>query len=687
MGAPLPQPWTGHRSVVPMDASMVEAIRRGAVVEFSMAPAADAPRMRARLTASPVGPAFYWNQFDAQGRSTGTREVLADEVDDLVHGLVAPELVPVSMLDSVEGEIERLIAAIDSASGLDRISMASEALMLTDGSSRVHVARHYFRAVLQDSTVQTAIGPVQIVGGTWREMRRGMASDGIKAALVPMVPKILSDGRVEGGRQPDTKGRNDYVAFYFIRLNGINVGDKTVDAGVGVGERPEGLLEYRLNAYSLGHSEMPAWQKRIAGGLPFGYEPKAPPAMGGGEPLLDDIMEYQQEDCNIVILAVRDAIGAPAVMDSASIMDRARIAADVARKLAELQASTGMQRARIAAELAGLVGSDSVSIYNSDTGDAAAKEPTMETTTPAMDRNETEARALLAAGFKTKADQKRAKDAASRAFERVMEAVRGVHLADRDNPAGEAVYFAMPMYPHEWKPKHADMIRSGLPGAAVHIEAADRIASLAADIKAAPLLPTVAEEKAARERAALAVQAMNPALKEAFEAQAPALAREFVEYIRKIEAGAREAFPDGIPHYVSATGPKAIFRDSIAILRTLSDTVTKRGQDGKEMHTLVLNEGKLAREAEDYGARTALQWFHKTNQKLGDLQNPVLISDRDGQVHVKGERGGQAVELVQQRIINVSPLGKLFHQFPSRIYVGGKFMTEEAYAKAYPPAA
>ena len=338
MGAPLPQPWTGHRSVVPVEASFIDAIRRGSVVEFSTAPAADAPRMRGQLVASQVGPEFYWNQFDAQGRNTGSREVRADEVEYLVHGLVAPELVPVSVLDSVEGEIERLIAAIDSASGLDRISMASEALMLADGSSRVHVARHYFRATLQDSTVDTVIGPVKIIGGTWKEMRRGMAHDGIKAGLLPLVPKILADGKVEGGRQALTKDRTDYAAFYFVRLDGLDVGGFVVDAGVTVGERPDGVTEYRLNAYGLGHSQQERWKLRIEAGqkespqgltwlgatLPDGDS-------GPAEPTLDDIMGYQPEDCNIVILAVRDATGAPVVLDSASAMDRARIAADVAR--------------------------------------------------------------------------------------------------------------------------------------------------------------------------------------------------------------------------------------------------------------------------------------------------------------------------------------------------------------------
>ena len=53
--------------MVPVEASFIDAIRRGSVVEFSTAPAADAPRMRGQLVASQVGPEFYWNQFDAQG--------------------------------------------------------------------------------------------------------------------------------------------------------------------------------------------------------------------------------------------------------------------------------------------------------------------------------------------------------------------------------------------------------------------------------------------------------------------------------------------------------------------------------------------------------------------------------------------------------------------------------------------
>lgn len=403
----------------------------------------------------------------------------------------------------------------------------------------------------------------------------------------------------------------------------------------------------------------------------------------------DDFEAFcQPPGSHVVIIAPIDAMGDEepgAVLDAVSPMDAARIAADVARKLAELQAATGLQRARIAGELAAMVAPDSVSIYNSDNGEPAAKEPTMETTAPTMDRNETEARNLLAAGFKTKADQKRAKDAATQAFGRVMQAVRNVHLEDRDNPKGEAVYFDMPMYPHEWRPRHAAMIRADLPGAAVHIDAADRIAALAKDIKEAPLMPTVAEEKARKERAALAIQELNPALKAAFEAQAPDLAAEFESYMRSTYAALQKNFPDGVPAYLESRSP---YRHEVALLQTVCDIRRKEpAVIGSMDHIMVLDEGALTSRAEAYGLSTALQWFYKTNQKLGDLQSPVLVKDRDGYVHVKGERDGKKVELVQQRIINVSPLGKLFHQFPSRIYLDGKFMTEEAYAKLFPPAA
>lgn len=315
----------------------------------------------------------------------------------------------------------------------------------------------------------------------------------------------------------------------------------------------------------------------------------------------------------------------------------------------------------------------------------------METTQITMDRNETEARALLAAGFKNKAAQKRASEAATRAFERVAEKMRSVYRGTERDEAATRAYFGIPSYPHEWNERRADAVRTHLPAAAEFIADIERIVALYRDIKAAPLLPTVAESKAAKERTEMAIRAMNPELREAFMAQAPSLTADFASYMRAMYHRLQKAFPDGVPSWVSSTGPQRHHRDSIMVLRTVCDTVTRPGPSGirgyDDGQFLVLNDATLAREAAAYGEQTALQWFYKTNQKLGDLQNPKLVRDTGAEVNVKGERDGKQVELVQQRIINVSALGKLFHQFPSRIYVDGRFTTEEAYYKLFPPAA
>ena len=271
-----------------------------------------------------------------------------------------------------------------------------------------------------------------------------------------------------------------------------------------------------------------------------------------------------------------------------------------------------------------------------------------------------------------------------------MQAILNVYLAGDRGEAGAEFYYGHPMYPHEWKTKHAEMVRTALPDAAIHLEAIERIVALAAEIKNAPLLTTVADEKVAKERALAVVQALNPALRAEFEAQAPALAAEFSTYMEKTYLRLEEVFPDGIPAYIDTRDKEYRHRDSVMMLRSVCDTISKRGPSGirghDDIHTLVLNRETLAREAQRYGEQTAVQWFYKTNQKLGDLQNPTLVRDRDGYVHVKGERGGHGIELVQQRIINVSPLGRPFHQFPSRIYVDGKFVTEADYLKQFPPA-
>lgn len=106
------------------------------------------------------------------------------------------------------------------------------------------------------------------------------------------------------------------------------------------------------------------------------------------------------------------------------------------------------------------------------------------------------AKALLGAGFCTRAAQKEANEAASRAFDVLTAAVKDVHLNGDASAAAKAVYFAIPMYPHQWRAKHAEMIRADLPGAAKYIEEIEAVVALVASIKAAPIVKKVKVERA-----------------------------------------------------------------------------------------------------------------------------------------------------------------------------------------------
>ncbi len=87
--------------------------------------------------------------------------------------------------------------------------------------------------------------------------------------------------------------------------------------------------------------------------------------------------------------------------------------------------------------------------------------------------------------------------------------------------------------------------------------------------------------------------------------------------------------------------------------------------------------------AEKYGEHAALDWFHKTGAKLGELEDATLLGASGGDVSVNGLRAGRQVSMQQQRILKASPKGKLFHQFPARIYVDGKFTPEADYIRMF----
>lgn len=211
-----------------------------------------------------------------------------------------------------EGDADLLAARIRVGGELS--DMLSESFGAGGGDS-LRTASDYFKAELQGKTVDTQIGVVHMLGSTFREMKRGMKTDTLKAKLVRHVPLILSSGTYNG-RVPLMKARSDaFVAFHFFHKV-VEVDGLHVDAGVNVGERADGYL-----AYGLSHQFTQNWLKRADGTLDSADEKKPAPLLASGyEPEVEagstgvaagheEILPESGGDVNIVVLSVVDADG------------------------------------------------------------------------------------------------------------------------------------------------------------------------------------------------------------------------------------------------------------------------------------------------------------------------------------------------------------------------------------------
>lgn len=315
-------------------------------------------------------------------------------------------------------------------------------------------------------------------------------------------------------------------------------------------------------------------------------------------------------------------------------------------------------------------------------------------------KSEESARYLLAAGFTTKADQKYAKEHASRAFDMARDMIHGVFLAiphEERTEAQDAVYCDMPHGPHQWRPKHADLVRAGLPDAAEHLPTIERLVALYAEIKAAPLNLAPRNADGTKVRIPHRSESFNPELRAQFMTQAPALAASYENHIRQVfkRFTSKFAAADGVipatlypnEHRLTKAqqDEQAIVTNVIGRHSTIVN-VPVRGVRirGDIVRGYRLDEPKLLRLATKYGEEVAMQWFFKTNLKLGELTSAKLIKDDCGYVVVSGEKDGCNVLLRQQVVSKWAPVSrKVYHQFPALLYVDGKSTPEAAYAKRF----
>jgi len=94
-----------------------------------------------------------------------------------------------------------------------------------------------------------------------------------------------------------------------------------------------------------------------------------------------------------------------------------------------------------------------------------------------------------------------------------------------------------------------------------------------------------------------------------------------------------------------------------------------------------LSADRVARKAAELAEQFADEVIAKLNIKLGELTNGSVAYVSGANFLIHGTKNGQSVAIEQNQIINVSVKGKLFNQFPARIYVDKKFTSAAKFKK------
>lgn len=293
-----------------------------------------------------------------------------------------------------------------------------------------------------------------------------------------------------------------------------------------------------------------------------------------------------------------------------------------------------------------------------------------------IEKADAAARELLAAGFATKAAQGRARELASRCYSDAKSLI-----------VGERSYEVMCDVPYEtnnFRAKHAAAIRAAFPALEAEVALIERAVALYAAIKAAPIAPKAERKVNDAGMLPMRSDAFNPALRAEFMKRAPEIKADYIDEVRGVAALMTKTFGETIPAWISSDDfPRKSFRADHRFFAEHANRI----EIGRGKFKLVLDEAAVESKATKYAEMIALQWFYKTNAKLGQLDAASLIRNSSGDVIVAGTKGEHKVSMNQQRILKRGPVsGELFNQFPSHLYVDGKFHTAHEYVAKFADA-
>lgn len=160
------------------------------------------------------------------------------------------------------------------------------------------------------------------------------------------------------------------------------------------------------------------------------------------------------------------------------------------------------------------------------------------------------------------------------------------------------------------------------------------------------------------------------ALTAALEAQAPELSATFAKMIRARYDRCVDRFGPAL-RGIHNSAEYGFAKNTLGL-------VTKR-QGDRMGDPVLLVEEKLVAFCDRLADETVKAWLGKIEAKMGDLDAAEVHRVNATSFIITGTRAGRAVRIEQQMIVNVSSKGTLFNQFPARIRVDGKALSEAKY--------
>lgn len=90
-----------------------------------------------------------------------------------------------------------------------------------------------------------------------------------------------------------------------------------------------------------------------------------------------------------------------------------------------------------------------------------------------------------------------------------------------------------------------------------------------------------------------------------------------------------------------------------------------------------VDEVALRRHCDEMATDYVMKWSWKLLKKIGGMTDPKVLSLSSWEFEITGKKDGKHVLIKQSVTFNRSRLGRLFYQFPARIYLDGTFISEK----------